>query len=175
MEQQTAKLADKARKLKLLLTDCDGVLTDGGVYYSAKGEELKRFSLRDGMGVERLRKFARMEVGIVSGEASPSLKKRAEKLRIHELHCGIRNKPGTLREIMDNHQLAPEEIAYIGDDSNDLEALSMVGLSACPADALPEVAEMVDYVCRLKGGEGAFREFCDLIISLKKKEDKDER
>jgi YrbI family 3-deoxy-D-manno-octulosonate 8-phosphate phosphatase len=161
------QLYKKAARVKLLLTDCDGVLTDSGVYYSPTGEELKRFSLRDGMGVERIRKLANVDVGIISGENSLPLRKRAEKLGIHELHVGIQNKASVVENILKRKDLSFQEIAYIGDDVNDLEVLSIVGFSACPADALPVVKEQVDYICRLKGGDGAFREFCEKIIFSK--------
>src|SRR5579863_4295783 len=106
----------KASRIKLLLTDVDGVLTDSGVYYGESGEVLKRFSIRDGMGVERLRKLCGIDTGIVTGELSPSVARRAEKLHITQLHLGVKDKPGRLAEIMAKSQLAWEEIAFIGDD-----------------------------------------------------------
>jgi 3-deoxy-D-manno-octulosonate 8-phosphate phosphatase (KDO 8-P phosphatase) len=163
-------LGDKARRISLLLSDCDGVLTDGGVYYSAQGEEMKRFSIRDGMGVERLRTLADVKVGIVTGENSGAVARRAEKLRFTELHLAVRDKVSTLLEIMDRRSFTPEQVAYIGDDTNDLEIMARVGLSACPADALPMVREVADYVCRRNGGHGAFREFAELIIAARQQQ-----
>lgn len=160
-------LREKARRIQLVLTDCDGVLTDGTVYYSERGEEMKRFSIRDGMGVERLRRLGRVEVGIVSGEESMPLQWRAEKLHIVELHLGIRDKPAVLQEILQRRGLQPEQVAYIGDDTNDVEVMRYVGLSACPADATRFAKEVADYVCTGKGGEGAFRDFAELIIAAK--------
>ena len=160
-------MKEKALKIKLLLTDCDGVLTDGGVYYGETGEVLKKFNIRDGMGVERLLKLANVETGIITGEVSPSVKRRAEKLKITELHLGIKDKPAVLREIMDRKKLNAEEIAYIGDDVNDLEIMALVGLSACPNDAMSFNKNVADYVCENKGGNGAFRELAELIISFK--------
>src|ERR1700754_3665819 len=148
---------DKAGKIKLLLTDVDGVLTDNGVFYGEGGEVLKRFSIRDGMGVERLRKIAGIDTGIVTGELSPSVARRAEKLQITHLHLGVKDKLGRLNEIMEKHGLSWEEIAFIGDDVNDLEVLQRVGLSASPADAMQAVSEIVHYHCREKGGYGSFR------------------
>lgn len=162
-------IVEKALKVKLLLTDCDGVLTDGGVYYSNRGEEMKLFSVRDGMGVARLREIVGVDVGIITGENSASTAQRAAKLKIDELHLLAKDKSLVLQEIMGRRKLTPEEVAYIGDDYNDLEVLCNVGLSACPADALPEIAYMVDYICSSSGGRGAFREFAELIISFKKK------
>ena len=158
-------IIEKAVKIKLLLTDSDGVLTDSGVYYSASGEELKRFSIRDGMGVERLRTIAKVESGIITGENSESVKKRAEKLRINELHMGIKNKKELLDEIITKKNIKYENVAYIGDDINDMEAIKLSGLSACPADAIDEVKRAADIVCGNKGGHGAFREFAEIIIS----------
>jgi YrbI family 3-deoxy-D-manno-octulosonate 8-phosphate phosphatase len=157
-------LRKKASAIKLLLTDCDGVLTDAGVYYGNEGEYLKKFNIRDGMGVERLRKYAGVETGIITGETSPSVWKRAEKLQITELHLGIKNKPEVLEEIRKRLDLQAFEIAYIGDDHNDLEIISRVGLSACPADALPAVKAVSDFILSANGGEGCFREFAEFII-----------
>ncbi|MBN9380920.1 MAG: HAD-IIIA family hydrolase [Chitinophagaceae bacterium] len=157
-----------AARIKILLTDVDGVLTDNGVYYSENGEEMKRFSIRDGMGVERLRKLAGVETGIITGETSPSVARRAEKLNIRELHLGIRNKLDKVEEILKRLQLQWEEIAYIGDDVNDLEVMEKAGLAACPSDAMPQVSEIVQYHCGNKGGYGAFREFAEWLIELKK-------
>ena len=155
----------KIRGIRLLLTDCDGVLTDGKVYYSALGEDLRAFSVRDGMGVERLRRLAGVEVGIISGERAPSLRRRAEKLQIDILHLGIRDKLAIVEEICRLRGLGLEAVAYIGDDVNDLSVLERVGFSACPADAMPGLAERVDYVCRRNGGAEAFREICEVIIA----------
>ncbi len=160
-------LEEKARQICLLLADCDGVLTDGGVYYSERGEEMKRFSIRDGMGVERLRTQVGVDVGIVTGENSGAVARRAEKLRIVELHLGIKSKLDRLHDILTRLGLTSAQVAYIGDDTNDVEIMQQVGLTACPADALPQVKQVADYVCECRGGHGAFREFAELIISAK--------
>src|SRR5580704_806523 len=151
-------LEAKLLRIKLLLTDCDGVLTDGGVYYGEAGEELKKFDIRDGMGVERLRNLAGVQTGVITGELSPSVIKRAEKLKITELHLGVKDKPAVLNEILSRLDLKPEEVAFIGDDTNDLEVMKLVGLSVCPADAISFIKEMADIVCKAKGGKGCFRE-----------------
>jgi len=160
-------MTDKANKIKLLLTDCDGVLTDAGVYYSAQGEELKRFSIRDGMGVERLRNLCGVDTGIMTGENSAIVARRAEKLKMTHLYLGIKNKAAQLQTILEHHGLGADEVAFIGDDMNDLEILQLVGLSACPADAMPQVKAVVQYVCQSDGGRGAFREFAEQIIQLR--------
>jgi YrbI family 3-deoxy-D-manno-octulosonate 8-phosphate phosphatase len=158
---------EKAANIRLLLTDCDGVLTDAGVYYSADGEALKRFSLRDGMGVERLREFAGVETGIITGENSPIVASRAKKLHIVELHLDAKNKKQTLLGILKRRQLAPEQVAYIGDDMNDEAIMRSVGLSACPADAFEDILRTADFICQKPGGHGAFREFAEFIIQAK--------
>lgn len=159
-----ADLAAKARRIKLVLTDCDGVLTDGGVYYGENGEVLKRFNIRDGMGVERLRAVG-VETGIVTGEVSPSVIKRAEKLKITELHLGVKDKATLLAEILTRTGLAAEQVAFIGDDTNDVAILGLVGLAACPGDATRFARDAADYRCRARGGHGAFRELAELLIS----------
>ena len=160
-------LKQKALKIKLLITDCDGVLTDGGVYYSANGEEMKKFNLRDGMGVERLRKVCNIDIGIMTGENSAIVTRRAEKLKITHLYLGIKDKKLRLSEILSLHNLQSDEIAYIGDDLNDYEVIGEVGLSASPSDGAALIKERVDYICSLPGGAGAFREFAELIINLR--------
>lgn len=156
---------EKAKHIKLLITDCDGVLTDAGVYYGENGEVLKKFNIRDGMGVERLRKLVNVETAIITGEVSPSVAKRAEKLKITELHLGIKDKLAVLVQIMANRNLTKNNIAYIGDDVNDIEIMQNVGLTACPSDAISFTKEVADYICENKGGEGCFREFAELIIA----------
>lgn len=158
-------IKEKAKKVKLLLTDSDGVLTDTGVYYSEKGEEFKRFSIRDGMGVERLRKLAGVESGIITGEESGSVRARAQKLRLIELHEGVKDKLSVVKELASKYSLEPCNIAYIGDDTNDIEVLKYSGLSACPADAVIQIKQIVDYITESKGGFGAFRDFAELIIA----------
>jgi 3-deoxy-D-manno-octulosonate 8-phosphate phosphatase (KDO 8-P phosphatase) len=156
-----------ARRLKLVLTDCDGVLTDGGVYYSERGEELKRFNIRDGMGVERLRTLAGIETGIITGEFSPSVSRRAEKLRITECHLGAKDKTAVVRSILQRLDLSSEEVAYLGDDVNDLPAFAVVGLTACPGDALDEVKAAAHVILQQPGGYGAFREFVEIVLKAR--------
>ncbi len=158
-------IVERARQIRWVLTDVDGVLTDTGVYVSDEGELFKRFSVRDGMGVERLRKLAGVDVGIITGELSGSVSQRAAKLHILEVHLGIKDKLAVLHDIMERHTLAPHEIAYIGDDTNDLEIMAAVGLTACPADGISFVRDVADYICPSRGGYGAFRDFAEFIIA----------
>lgn len=166
LKEKNFKFAEKAKKIKLILTDNDGVLTDTGVYYSPRGEEFKRFSIRDGMGVERLKKLLNIETGIITGEETGSVIKRAEKLNIKILYTGIKDKERLLPEIMNKYNLKNENIAFIGDDVNDIGIIKAAGFTACPSDAVSYIRDMVDYVCENRGGNGAFREFAELIIAL---------
>jgi 3-deoxy-D-manno-octulosonate 8-phosphate phosphatase (KDO 8-P phosphatase) len=156
----------RAAGIRLVLSDNDGVLTDTGVYYSERGEELKRYSIRDGMGVERLR-AAGVRTGIMTGEISPNLRRRAEKLRIEHLELGVKDKQHRLRELLIETGMALENVAYIGDDVNDLDvmdAVSSSGIIAAPADAMPLVRARAQYVCEYRGGHGAFREFAEVLL-----------
>lgn len=163
------ELQERARRVRLVLTDCDGVLTDGSVYVSEAGEAMKRFSLRDGMGVERLRQ-AGIGTAIVTRERSPIVARRAEKLRLVHLFEEIQDKAAELPRILATADCARSEVAYIGDDVNDLGILGevgRVGLTAAPFDAIQEVGGAVHHLCRACGGEGAFREFAEWILRLR--------
>ena len=161
---EPTEITARARRIKLVLTDSDGVLTDGGVYYSGNGEELKRFNIRDGMGVERLRQLG-IATGIVTGEMSPSVARRAEKLRISELHLGVKDKAALLPAILARLGLDPAHVAFIGDDTNDVAIMGLVGLAACPADATVFARHAAHYHCTTPGGHGCFRELAELIIA----------
>jgi 3-deoxy-D-manno-octulosonate 8-phosphate phosphatase (KDO 8-P phosphatase) len=163
------ELAERAARVRLVLTDCDGTLTDGTVYYSEAGEAMKRFSLRDGLGVERLRE-AGIATAIVTREVSLLVRRRAEKLHLPFFFDGIGDKAAHLPAIERETGLAGEALAYIGDDLNDLgilEAVARSGLTACPADAVPEVRQAVHYCASAAGGLGAFREFAEWILRLR--------
>ena len=160
------ELHRRAARLRLVLTDSDGVLTDTGVYYSERGEELKRFSIRDGMGVERLRN-AGVETGIVTGERSPSVLRRAEKLGLPHALLGVKDKLTAVQALCAEKGLTLDQVGFIGDDVNDLEVLTVLtgqGLTAAPADALPSVMQAVIHVCSAPGGHGAFRDFAEWIL-----------
>ena len=155
-------------RVRLFAMDVDGVLTDGGMYYSESGDELKKFNTRDGMGIKLLQR-AGLITALITMEETKLVMRRAEKLAIPEVHQGARDKLAVLRALAARHGLTLEEMAYIGDDVNDLEALKAVGFSAAPADAMPSVLEVVTYICRKSGGEGAVREVADLILEAKAK------
>jgi YrbI family 3-deoxy-D-manno-octulosonate 8-phosphate phosphatase len=151
------------RGIRLVATDVDGVLTDAGMYYTETGDELKKFNTRDGMGIKLLQK-AGLVTAIVTQERTKLVARRAEKLAIPELHQGVMDKLSTIRDMAERYRLSLSQIAYIGDDVNDVEALSAVGFSAAPADAMPRVKAAVRYVCEHKGGEGAVREMVEMIL-----------
>ena len=157
-------LRERLRRVKLVLTDCDGVLTDGSVYYSELGERFKRFNIRDGMGVERLRVLANVESAIVTGEVSESVVRRAEKLGIVECHLGAKDKASVVRSILARRDLSGAEVAYLGDDVNDLPGFELAGVTACPRDAVDEIKMRADIVLTHRGGEGAFREFAEILL-----------
>jgi 3-deoxy-D-manno-octulosonate 8-phosphate phosphatase (KDO 8-P phosphatase) len=165
--QITSRSGKVARKLlsqiRLFATDVDGVLTDAGMYYAESGEEWKKFNTRDGMGIKLLQR-AGIITAIVTQERTKLVARRAEKLTIPELHQGVMDKLALVREMAARYGLTLSQVAYIGDDINDLETLKAVGFSATPADGMPQVAAVVDYVCQKKGGEGAVREIIEMIL-----------
>lgn len=149
--------------IRLFATDVDGVLTDAGMYYAESGDEWKKFNTRDGMGIKLLQK-AGIITAIVTQERTKLVARRAEKLTIPELHQGVMDKLSLVCEMAARHGLTLSQVAYIGDDINDLETLKEVGFSATPADGMPQVAAVVDYICQKKGGEGAVREIIEMIL-----------
>ncbi|KAF4516144.1 hypothetical protein B566_EDAN000382 [Ephemera danica] len=157
---------ERLRQIRLFATDVDGVLTDAGMYYSESGDEWKKFNTRDGMGIKLLQK-AGYVTAIVTQERTKMVARRAEKLAIPELHQGVMDKLTVIREMAGRHGLSLSQVAYIGDDVNDLEALRAVGFSAAPADGMPIVCDAVQYVCRTKGGEGAVREIAEMLLSAR--------
>jgi 3-deoxy-D-manno-octulosonate 8-phosphate phosphatase (KDO 8-P phosphatase) len=167
------ELRRRARRIAFVLSDVDGVWTDAGVYYSDAGEALKRFSIRDGMGVERLRD-AGVETGIVTGETSPAVLRRAEKLDLRFVFMGVKDKRAILPDLLRRAALAIDQLAYIGDDHNDLELLEAIGargLTAAPADAIPDVARATHFRTVRPGGHGAFRDFAEWLLSLRERGD----
>ena len=154
---------EKTKKIKLFAMDVDGVLTDGGMYYSQNGEVMKKFNTRDGMGIELLRKNEIIPV-IVTQEDSEIVKKRAAKLRVTEVYTGIHDKRELIEKVIIKYNLNFDEVAYIGDDVNDLDVLRRVGLSFAPYDAIDGVKGVVDCVVSGRGGEGAVREAIDFVL-----------
>lgn len=161
-------LIEKLKEIKLLVMDVDGTLTDAAMYYSDDGEALKRFSTRDGMGITLLKRGG-IKSAIVTSEDSAISEKRALKLRIDHIFLMCHNKTDAVKELAEKLSISLENIAYIGDDINDGPVMKIVGVSACPADASRTILEIADYVCRFDGGNGAVREFIELILESQNK------
>ncbi|MBC8317382.1 MAG: HAD-IIIA family hydrolase [Desulfobulbaceae bacterium] len=156
----------KAKKIKLLLLDVDGVLTDGSIAYTDEGREVKTFSVKDGFGMNMLQKTG-VEIGLITARSSEALTRRAKDLRLKYVYQGVREKVAMYEQVKEELNLEAYEIAYMGDDWLDLALLSRVGFSATVADGVPEVQKIVDYVAKCAGGRGAVREVCELIIDAK--------
>ncbi len=159
----TPSLSKRLKQIRLLVTDVDGVLTDAGMYYSENGIEQKKFSTRDGMGLTLLR-YAGLITAIVTSEETEIVRLRAKKLKIHNLYQGVRNKIKIVEKMKIKYSLEWNEIAYIGDDINDLEVMASAGFSATPADGSRWNKRIARYVTERKGGEGCVREVCDMIL-----------
>lgn len=143
--------------------DVDGVLTDGSYAWGPAGEEYKRFSFRDVMGIS-LAKNAGMIFALISGEATPQVQRFAAKLDIADVHEGCKDKASAMREFAARHDLALEEVCFIGDDVNDISALALAGFAATPGDAHPKAKDAADYVAQAWGGNGAVREILDRLM-----------
>lgn len=156
-------ITNKISKIKLILTDVDGVLTDGGRYYSINGENMKKFHTRDGMGVNLLLKN-KIKTCILTKENSKIMRKWAKDMNVFHVYANAIHKEKFLPKICKKFSLNHCNIAYIGDDVNDVNMLKLVGFSACPHDGIQLVKKNVDYVCRQSGGNGAFREIADLVL-----------
>lgn len=154
------ELAERLRKIKLLLVDVDGVLTDGSILYGDNLQESKAFSTRDGLILGRISQFG-LTTGAISGRTSPATEARLKSLRFDEIHLGHLAKWPVVEEILERRGLASEAAAYIGDDLVDLPALIRVGLSVAPMDSHPALLGGVDIVLNSPGGRGCVREFCD--------------
>jgi 3-deoxy-manno-octulosonate cytidylyltransferase (CMP-KDO synthetase) len=157
-------------KVKLLITDVDGVLTDGGIYYDASGECLKRFHVRDGLGM-RLLEESGIRVAVLSGRDSATLRKRVADLGITLYAFGVKDKQVACRDLMQQAGVSAEQTACIGDDSIDLPAFAACGISYAVADAPSYVKQKATGVLTLSGGQGAFRELADAILTAHGKAD----
>jgi 3-deoxy-D-manno-octulosonate 8-phosphate phosphatase (KDO 8-P phosphatase) len=156
----------RAQRVRLLCVDVDGVLTDAGMYYGPDGEVLKKFNTRDGMGLARVRE-AGITVAIISGEDSAIVYARAAKLHIEDVYCGASNKRLAVDELCAKHGLDLDQVAFIGDDLNDLPALECVGLACAVADAVQPVKSVAHLITDRRGGDGAVRELCEFLIAAR--------
>ena len=156
----------KCKKIKLVLTDVDGVLTDGGRYFSEKGEIIKRFHVRDGMGINILLRNE-IQTAIITKENSKIVKYWAKTMNVSKVYSGVKTKENRLKTVCKTYNVKPSEIAFIGDDVNDIELMKKVGFSATPFDGNPQAVKIAHYVCKTSGGNGVLREIVDMILKEK--------
>ena len=160
------KKSEHIKRIKIVASDVDGVLTDGGMYYSSKGDVQKKFHARDGMGISILKRN-KIPTVIITKEKNDIVKKWTTKMNVDRLFDGVKNKEILIPKLCNLYNLNKENIAYIGDDVNDLEIMKKIGFSVVPKDGNLEVKKIASHICKSNGGEGVLREICDLIISTK--------
>ncbi len=159
-------LKEKFKNMRLIILDCDGVLTDGYVQVDSAGNEYARFSHRDGMGIKMLKRIG-LKVAVVTTQVSLYVTARCKKIQV-PCHQAIENKVEFVRQLIISEDIDPERVLFMGDDINDLGPMSIVGLPVAVADAVEEVKKMAVYVTKRNGGEHAVREICDLLLEAKK-------
>lgn len=152
------------RNIKLFCMDVDGTLTDGKIYICAKGEIVKAFNVKDGYGISTLLDENKIIPVIITGRISKIVEKRAHELGIFEVYQGVKNKVQILNELQKKYNCQCNDIAYMGDDIADLQAMKLCGFSGCPNDAVDSVKEISNFVSKRNGGEGAVREFIEWMI-----------
>ncbi|MGD8369169.1 MAG: HAD hydrolase family protein [Desulfobacterales bacterium] len=157
------QLTEALKRIRLLLLDVDGVLTDGSIVYNDRGEEIKTFNVKDGLGLRLLMK-AGIEVGIVTGRSSRALYHRCQNLGISRLHEGVRDKVAALEAILVETNLTERQVAFVADDLPDLPMFPRVGLAVAVGDASKVVREKAHWITGAPGGKGAVREVCELIL-----------
>ena len=159
---------EKLKKIKMLILDVDGVMTDGGIIMDSDGRELKKFNVRDGHGLKLLQRYG-IKVAILTGRQSEVVKYRAKDLEIKDVYQKVFNKKEVFEKILMKHKLSADEVAYMGDDIIDIPVLKRVGFSAAVADAVDVVKKSVDYITKNTGGHGAVRELCEMILQAQGK------
>jgi 3-deoxy-D-manno-octulosonate 8-phosphate phosphatase (KDO 8-P phosphatase) len=163
----SSQVRDRARKIRLVAMDADGVLTDAGMYYTASGDELKKFNTRDGMGVALVRE-AGLKTAILTRESTRLVERRGAKMRIDHVFIGVTDKLTCMRDLVSELGLTLEQVAYIGDDVNDFELLCHVGLAVAVRDASRLPKSVAHLITEAKGGEGAVRELCEIILEAQR-------
>lgn len=161
-QESTQSLDQHLNNIKLLITDVDGVMTDCGMYYSENGDELKKFNTRDGMAIQLLREHG-IKTAIITKENTKIVERRAKKLKVDEVFQGIEDKMAVLESLKYKYGFDYSEIAYIGDDINDIPVLKTVGFSFCPNDAVDDVKKICTVIAKENGGNGVVREFVELL------------
>lgn len=159
------EIKDKVKKIKCIITDVDGVLTDGAIIYDNEGMEYKHFNVKDGQIIQYLKAHGIL-VGVITGRDSQVVRNRCEELKMDFHYHGVKDKDDILQVVLDRYHLSLTALAYVGDDLNDLPILTQVGLSATPADGHYRVKEAVDLVLKTKGGQGALRELADVVLEV---------
>lgn len=162
-------LVERAHDIRLLVLDVDGVLTDGRLYFGARGEQTKCFHVRDGAGIKQVLK-AGLQVAVISGRQSKAVEKRMTELGVTWIRQGVEDKLTALRELLDILNLTPQAVASVGDDVPDLPLLEVARLAVAVADAHPSVKSQAHYITQLPGGLGAVREVCDLLLETQRLE-----
>lgn len=157
------EIFERAKKIKVLITDVDGVMTDGGIIYDDHGNESKKYNVKDGLIVQYLKK-AKFLVGAITGRASLVVENRCEELKFDFHYHGVKDKRIKMAEILQTLEVSLEEVAYIGDDLIDIPILTSVGLAIAPADAMPYVKAFSHYNSAFDGGKGVFREVGDILL-----------
>lgn len=155
-------------KVKMLVMDVDGTLTDGRIYIGASGEVMKAFDVKDGYAIAHILPERNIIPVIITGRTSDIVMERARELRITELYQGVLDKLEQLKIVAGKYNIYPEEIAYIGDDLNDMDCMRYCGVAGCPRDSIGKVKNCVEYICSADGGRGAVREFIEWIINSDK-------
>ncbi|HET7361376.1 MAG TPA: HAD hydrolase family protein [Salinimicrobium sp.] len=150
-------------KIKLIVSDVDGVWTDGSFYYSKEGDSIRKFTTKDSYGVSLCR-LMKIPVLILSTEKNPMVKQRMKKLKVKHVQLGIGNKYNYLLKFCKKYDMELSEVAYVGDDMNDYHLLGKIGIFGCPADAYPKIKNKADLVLTTKGGNGVFREFVERLL-----------
>lgn len=164
LNRYSSGIIEKAVKIKALIFDVDGVMTDGGLYYKGNEKETKKFHVRDGQIIRPLNEGG-IKTGIITGRESMAVERRALELGINFYAQGVKDKFACFEELLERFELQREEVAYIGDDYPDLPILEECCLSACPSDAPEYIQDKVDVVTKARGGEGVIREIADLILA----------
>lgn len=154
---------DRIERVEIVVTDVDGVLTDGGMFYSETGDELKKFNVRDGMGVALLQ-AAGMKVGAITGESAALIKRRLDKIGMDFSYLGVKNKRTCMTEVLERFDCDSHAVAYIGDELNDQPIFGEVGVFLAPADACEFVRARADHVLRANGGKGVLREAAEFLL-----------
>ena len=155
---------ERLKSIELFSLDTDGVLTDGGIYFNDSGEQFRKFNVKDGMGIKLIQAIG-MQIIIITSSTTPSIKHRASALGVDKVNLGVEDKKRKIMEVCAEAALSLDQVAHMGDDLNDIPVMNIVGFPITVADAMEDVKAIAKFVTEKKGGEGAVREVCDLIVT----------